>query len=149
MTRRSVRLQPAANVAETRERVAARVFGDALGTVRTQEAKLVELETYRDQYSSDFHSASSIGMGAAQLQHYRSFLGRLNEAIKEQLRIIDEVRRQSEGQRQVWLKKRSKMKAIERVLEKCHEDERAALDRHDQRIDDRGGRSKRKKSTRG
>ena len=84
MMRRSKKLQPVANLAKLNERSAAKLHGSVLRELQKQETQLDELINYRNQYLNAFKTASESGLSAIQMQDYRIFLQRLEDAIQQQ-----------------------------------------------------------------
>lgn len=80
----SKRFKPVQRVAESRERKAARSFGQSQRLMHDQEARLEELRRYHEEYLQRFRESSQMGMSASQLQEYRAFLEKLEKAIEAQ-----------------------------------------------------------------
>ena len=71
---------------------------------------------------------------AAQWKDYQSFLARLDEAVRAQQQRIKTCEQTVEANRQRWLAKRRRLESLERVLDRCRREERAADERRDQRL---------------
>jgi flagellar FliJ protein len=140
---RSDKLKPAARVAESRERTAARALGASQQRLAESEAKLEELYRYRDEYARRLASASG-GLDAGQLADFRAFLTRLNEAITYQEARVHEAQAQREQSRGTWVHTRRKADAIGKVMTRCIDQERREEDRREQKDTDE--RSQRRKT---
>ena len=139
---RSEKLKPAARVAETRERDAARLLGASQRYIAELEGKLEELYRYRDEYAERLRRADT-RLDANQLADFRAFLTRLNEAIAYQESRVREARVEHEKTRGRWVFTRRKVDALGKVLARCAEEERHDADRREQRdSDDRSQRRK-------
>lgn len=144
MKPRSRRLEPVARIAENRERDAARRFGESWRVVVEQQSRLDELVRYRDEYCNDISGVTGTAMGAARLQEYRSFIGRLNAAIEQQANLIRTLQAQSDARRDHWMARRGHMRAVDKVLDRCRSDERRQAEKREQQVtDERGGRARR------
>ncbi|PCI06819.1 MAG: flagellar export protein FliJ [Gammaproteobacteria bacterium] len=138
MTKSSKKLQPVANLARLNERSAARLHGSVLNELKKQEERLDELISYRDQYQTSFNVAGKLGISSIQLQDYRLFLLRLDDAIQQQQQAIINGKKNSEMSRGEWLNKRNKSKMMNKVVEKRQVAEAAQLEKSEQReLEDR------------
>ncbi len=133
---RSKRMDPVVQVAESRERDAARQLGEWQGRLAQHEARLAELLSYRDDYARQFESTGGNGLGAQRLQDYRAFLERLNSAVRQQEDVLAHTRGEIARLRSRWLDKRTHAKALDKVVERYREDERRAAERREQNESD-------------
>jgi len=117
MSKRANKLQPLASLAKQNEHSAARLHGSVLNELKKQETQLEELITYRDQYLESFSSAGRTGLSAIQLQDYRVFLRRLDDAIQQQKQLVTNGLNESETSKQHWLEKRNKSKMVNKVVD--------------------------------
>lgn len=140
---RSKRMQPVQRVAQSREQAAVQKLGQSQQYLAAQQSKLEELRTYRDQYAKAFETSGGAGLGSMQLQDYRVFLNRLNEAIRQQEVVIAQCTAQHEKTRQHWLETRSHSQAIDKVVERYRQEEHKQQNRKEQQEqDERNQRSK-------
>lgn len=114
---RTSKLQPIAKIRKQQEDNAGRVHGESLRQVQQQQQQLDELIDYREQYASDFQAASKSGLSAVQMQEYRLFISRLDDAIMQQQQHVLNGQNRCETSKQDWLQKRSKRKMINKVVE--------------------------------
>jgi flagellar export protein FliJ len=75
-------------------------------------------------------------MDAVKLQNYRSFLDRLGEALRQQLKSLEHARADYEKKRAQWSEKRVEAESLGRVVERFRKEERHALDQREQREGD-------------
>lgn len=140
--KRADKLKPAADVADSRERAAAREVGTSQQRLAELEQKLAELIGYREEYArrlSDSHQA----LDAAQLADFRAFLTRLNEAIAYQEGRIRDARRQHTRLISQWTRSRQKVDALGKVMTRFLTEERHHIERLEQKeLDDRSQRRK-------
>lgn len=142
---RSKRMQPVQRVAQSREQAAMQKLGQSQQYLDAQCRKLEELRVYREQYAREFEACGEGGLGAMRLQDYRVFLGRLNEAVRQQEAIIAKCISQHEKNRQQWLETRSRAQAIENVVKGYCQEERKQVDRKEQREQDEHAQRPRRK----
>jgi flagellar FliJ protein len=130
-------------VAASKERKAARSMGQAKQNLAQQEAKLLQLKLYHQEYLERFQQASSQGISVTQLQEYRAFLAKLDSAIQEQEKIVADSATRHSSQRDNWKQKRTRTQALGKVVERYRKEERKTEDRNEQKEnDERNIRSK-------
>jgi flagellar FliJ protein len=130
--KRSKRFKPVVKVAENHEQEAARVLGSAQTALTQAQQRLGELKQYREEYISRFHTTGAVGMSAAQMVDYRAFLAKLDQAIVEQERVVEQAAAHVEQQRQEWFARRGKVKMLDTVVARYQADERRDADRKEQ-----------------
>lgn len=140
--KRSDRLKPIRDLAGGRERDAGVALADLRREVEEQERQLEQLQRFREEYVS----GRPPGLGttdAVRLANYGAFLGRLNDAIREQEKRVAETRCEAERLAQDWRERRAETAALDRAVERMHADERRVVDRREQQEQDELGRSPR------
>ena len=139
--KRSQRMKPIVEVAESREREAARQLGIARQQLQRHEQQLQELMGYREEYAKRFEQTASGGINTASLLGYRRFLSQLNDAIEQQHGRIERARADVQRRIEVWREKRGRLQAMEKVTERYRAEEFAAEERAEQlESDERGQR---------
>lgn len=110
-----------------------RRFGEQAGRsqrhLNEQLEQLGELNAFRHNYAKK--NVAPGGVSSAHLKDYRSFLDRLDTAVKAQQQIVRDCERNLATHRQRWLVKRQKLESLERVLEKY----RAADLAHEEKLE--------------
>ncbi|ANB02794.1 flagellar export protein FliJ [Ectothiorhodospira sp. BSL-9] len=129
---RSKRMEPVARLADTRQQKAARQLGDWQKTLEDRLARLDELSGYRDEYAQRFESSTSVPLNGLGLRDYRLFLSRLNQAIEQQMKLVQAARAELERSRGQWVEARGRTEAINRVVERFEVEERHEMDRREQ-----------------
>ncbi|MFW5453659.1 flagellar export protein FliJ [Thioalkalivibrio sulfidiphilus] len=135
---RSKRMQPVANVVHNRQQNAARVMGERQRALDDQQQRLQELNNYRDEYARRFEDGGE-SMAGINMRDYRLFLSRLNEAIEEQARRVEQARAALEQSRGQWTATRVHSDAVNKVVERMQADERRDEDRREQKENDEFG----------
>ena len=138
---RSDRLKPIQQVAQVRERDAARAFGESQRRLQDEERRLAELATYRDEYLQGFRARQQQGITVAQLLEYQAFLGKPEAALRHQEEIVQLRRGDAERRMAAWTDRRTHTRAMDRAVENLTEAEVKAGERRDQKaLDDRNQR---------
>lgn len=110
-------------------------MGEAGRRVSELERQVEQLKTYRDEYVRN--STEDRGtMDAVKLQNYRSFLGRLGEALRQQQTLLDHARANFENRRLEWSAKRIEAESLGRVIERFRSEEQRDVERREQREGD-------------
>ena len=132
---RSKRFEPIRDMASTSATDLSRAMGEAGRRAADLERQLEQLKTYRDEYVKN--SIQDDGtMDAVKLQNYRSFLGRLGDAIRQQLTLLDRARAEFENRRLEWSAKRIEAESLGRAIDRFRSEERRDAERREQRDGD-------------
>lgn len=132
---RSKRMQPVAHVARNRQQNAARQMGERQRELDDQLSRLDELNNYRSEYARRFEAGAE-PMTGIDVRDYRLFLARLNQAIEEQARRVEQARVELERSRGQWTASRVHSDAISKVMDRFEEDERREEARREQARND-------------
>ena len=133
--KRSKRFEPIRDIASTSATDLSRAMGEAGRRVADLERQLEQLKTYRDEYVKN--SIQDDGtMDAVKLQNYRSFLGRLGDAIRQQMTLLDHARAEFENRRLEWSAKRIKAESLGRAIDRFRSEELRDAERREQRDGD-------------
>lgn len=129
-------LQPLLDLANTRMDEAARRLGELIASEKSSQQKLEMLERYRAEYSERFIEATREGIGPDALRNFSAFIGRIDDAIAAQLRVVQQSKQYiSQGQK-AWMTQRGKVRAFD-TLSQRHQNEQAKADsRQEQRTTD-------------
>ncbi|MEJ2464704.1 MAG: flagellar export protein FliJ [Candidatus Thiodiazotropha sp.] len=139
----SKRLKPVQQVAASKERNAARTMGQARQHLAHEEAKLAQLKQYHQEYLTRFQEVASQGMGANQLQEYRAFLSKLDEAVQQQQKVVNASMANHSTHKDNWKQKRTRTQALGKVVERYRREELKTADRNEQKeSDERNNRNK-------
>ena len=132
----SKRLKPVQQFAATKERNAARSMGQARRHLAEEEAKLEQLRQYHQEYLARFQQAASSGISAAQLQEYRAFLAKLDEAIQQQEKVVATSMANHSSRKDEWKQKHTRTQALGKVVERYRQQELKDEDRKEQKAND-------------
>jgi flagellar FliJ protein len=100
------------------ERRQALVVAESERQVREGELKLGELQRYHDVYQRDFGVRAEVGMTAGNARTYQTFLGRIAEAVSEQLLLLERTRALHADELRKWGAAASRCAALNRLLER-------------------------------
>ena len=90
-----------------------------------------------------FQEASAQGMSVGQLQEYRAFLGKLDDAIEQQEKVVAASVATHSTHRNDWKQKRTRTQALGKVVERYRKEEVKLADRNEQKEnDERNNRNK-------
>jgi flagellar FliJ protein len=134
--KRSERLEMVKKVVDDFERRKAEALAVAERRVTESEKKLSDLETYRDGYVRDFALRAKAGIAGAAARDYQVFLGRLDDALKQQAQAVTTTRAQRDAERQNWQDAAQRAEAIGQTVKRWQGEERYALDRREQHESD-------------
>jgi flagellar protein FliJ len=132
---KSKRFEPIQEIASLSAKDLSRAMGEAGGKVADLEKQIEQLQSYRDEYVRNSTQANG-AIDAVKLQNYRSFLERLGEALRQQLKSLESARTEYENRRAAWSEKRVEAESLGRVVDRFRKEERRAADRREQREGD-------------
>ncbi|MES9831105.1 MAG: flagellar export protein FliJ [Candidatus Thiodiazotropha sp. LLP2] len=139
----SKRLKPVQRFAHSKEQNAARSMGQARKNLELEEAKLKQLKQYHQEYLDRFQKIASEGMTATQLQEYRTFLAKLDEAINQQEQVVASSMVNHNSHKDNWKQKHSRTQALNKVIDRYRDQEQKTADRREQKeSDDHNQRNK-------
>jgi flagellar FliJ protein len=127
---KSKRFEPIQEIASTSARDLSRAMGEAARKVADIESQYKQLQTYRDEYVRTPAQAGTID--AVKLQNYRSFLDRIGDAMRQQLKSLDTARAEYEKRRALWSEKRIEAESLGLAVDRYRKEERRAADRREQ-----------------
>jgi flagellar FliJ protein len=135
----SKRLKPVRRVVRSREQKAARHMGESHKNLLAQEAKLLQLKQYHEEYLGRFEAATRKGLSSARLQEYRAFLDKLDRAIGQQEQLVAAHRLDHGNKKDDWREHHNRTQALDKVLGHYRQQEQQNADRQEQKeSDDRG-----------
>ena len=134
--RQSKRLQVVERVADEHERRRAKSLAASGRRVAECEAKLAELKGYYANYTRELAELTRQGIGAARLREFQAFLGKLDEAVRQQSDIVQRARAERDAERQGWQHAAQRAEIIGQVVKRRQGEERREAERADQRESD-------------
>ncbi|HYE37821.1 flagellar export protein FliJ [Methylocaldum sp.] len=139
--KRSKRLNPVLELAESREKQTAQVLGDSRRKLESTQRNLDSLKTFRDNYSSQFQRSGNEGLGTRQLVEYRAFLAKINTAIADQEKAVTTAQAELQSRQAEWEAARNHSLGIKKVFENTLTEEKRMEEKKQQaEQDERSGR---------
>ncbi|KDE39601.1 MAG: flagellar export protein FliJ [Nitrincola lacisaponensis] len=139
--RRSKRLEVVLGLAQKQRDAADRYLAESRQRLQQAETQQVQLQNYMLEYQQQFTQAGQQGMTTDRLRQHQAFIGRLEQALRQQQETIRVARQQLEQVTQYWQSVYARFKGIEKLTEKVRQGEQLAQDkREQQQIDERSQR---------
>ena len=138
---RSERLEPIAGLQRDKETQATRALGESQRRYLAQERRLADLERFQREYEQRFHALGNAGAAIERFREHRRFSDKLNGAIEQQRKVLEECRRELEHHNRRWSEVSSKRRALDKVIDRFRLEETTQAQRREQReSDDRAQR---------
>jgi flagellar protein FliJ len=129
---RTRQLKTAQRVLDDEQRRKAQTLAHSERQLNESEAKLAELQGYRADYLRDFASRAGGGMNAASARQYQAFLGRLDEALRQQSELVTRARAQQAEHLSTWRGVAQRSAAVDRAVARGHTEEQRRFERREQ-----------------
>jgi flagellar FliJ protein len=114
-------------------------MGESHKTLLAEEAKLLQLQAYHEDYLRRFEASARKGLSSAQLQEYRAFLEKLDQAITQQIRVVAARKLDHSSKKDDWRESHTRSQALDKVVRRYRQQERQSAERQEQKeSDDRG-----------
>lgn len=131
-------IQSLLELAATRVDEATRRLGELLSSERSADEKLQMLQQYRKEYRDRYLQAARDGIGPDGMRNYSNFIGRLDDAIAQQQKLVEHQKNMTQLGQQKWMAERNRMKAFDtlsqreqkQVLRREHRQEQIQSDEH-------------------
>lgn len=135
---RSQRLQRVADIAGKHTDAAANAMAERLRGLEAAKRQLEELQQFRKDYALQPGAPAGAGLSVAELLNRQQFVVRIDQAIAQQQRDIEQHTRNVAKARTAWLESRSRSAALDTVSQRYRDQEHAAEERSEQAaIDER------------
>jgi len=132
---KSKRFEPIREIASSSADDLSRAMAEAARKVAEIERQIQQLQSYRDDYLRKSGQGTA-AVDAVKLQNYRSFLDRLGDALRQQMKLLELARVEYEKRRLAWSAKRIEAESLGRAVERFRKEEQHAADRREQREGD-------------
>lgn len=134
--KKSQRLDTVRHMAQEDERKAIEAFGASSQNMQMQQKQLDDLLQYRNEYQNKLMSMGKTGITAERLRQQQRFIAQIDQAIVQQEQAVQNATMQMNSQKQVWLDKRTRTQALDKVVERYTEEEASQDSRRDQKNND-------------
>ncbi|MDB5730007.1 MAG: fliJ, partial [Noviherbaspirillum sp.] len=81
---------------------AAKRLGNAIRAGESEQQKLEMLQQYRDDYAARLEANAKAGLSISGYRNFQFFLGKLDEAIQGQQKVIADAQRRVNKERAAW-----------------------------------------------
>jgi flagellar FliJ protein len=138
---KSFSLQPLMNLAQHQNDAATRKLGQLNKLQQDAQEKLAALQQYRKDYQTRLHEAAQNGMGPTELRNFQMFINKLDEAINQQLRNVQQSQASTQIGRGVFDSTQRKLKSFD-TLQQRHFDaqNKIAAKQEQKTLDEHTGR---------
>lgn len=113
---------------------ATRKLGQLIAEETGSRERLKLLEGYRAEYLEKFREAQTNGLSPQGWQNYVSFIGRLDEAVAQQLQIVESAAKKTADGQQSWIEENRQMKALDTLAQRHQQKEIAKENKAEQKM---------------
>ena len=129
-------LQPLLDIMQERSDEATRRLGQLIAAEQNQKSRLGMLEGYRAEYAKKLKIAIETGITPLVLQNYRDFLARIDEAIEQQVRMVNQSETDTRRGQDEWRQQNRQLKALDTLSQRHDQRELMRENKQDQKIQD-------------
>lgn len=139
-------LQTLLDLSQLRMDDAGRRLGELLAREEVASKRVLLLQEYRDEYQARFVLTARNGIGRDAMDNYRSFLGRLDEAVAQAQEMVAQSKHLTAAGQRKWLDQRNRVKAFDTLSQRHQSREQHIDSRLEQKAqDEHAARSHRNK----
>lgn len=131
---RAARLAPVVEMAEEAERKAVQRLGQFQQQVTQAQAKLSELERFREDYQQQWINRGGQGVNGSWLLNYQRFLGQLETAMNQQRQSLTWHQNNLNNARQVWQQAYARVEGLRKLVQRYLDEARRAEDKREQKL---------------
>ncbi|MDR0673440.1 MAG: flagellar export protein FliJ [Zoogloeaceae bacterium] len=132
-------LQPLLDLLNERADEAARQLGRLIAAEQDARARLALLCQYREEYAHRFCEAQTAGLTLSSWRNYQEFLGKIDEAIRQQDALVENSAQNTAAGQEHWRKQHIRMKAIDTLsIRHRSAEEKKALRQEQKQTDEFG-----------
>ncbi len=136
--KKSKRFEPVKQIAENNEAAAAVKMNQSFQEQQATLEQLEKLKGYRDDYVEQFRAKGQEGISASRLREYQAFVQKLDGAIEEQIKAVQNMNAKVGEHQQAFKKSNSRKKVVEKLIKNSKQQEIAHSDKQEQNeADDR------------
>ncbi|MFZ2161854.1 MAG: flagellar export protein FliJ [Sideroxyarcus sp.] len=129
-------LQPLVHLAQQKNDAATKKLGQLNRQHQTAQEKLDALQQYRKDYQLKFQEEAKRGMAPADMNNFQDFIGRLDQAIQQQTRVIEQAKVGVQSGRTELMDTTRKMKSFDTLAQRHADAEKKLEAKSEQRIQD-------------
>ena len=125
---------PVVGMAEEAERKAAQRLGHFQQQVATSQAKLAELERFREDYQLQWINRGGQGVNGNWLVNYQRFLGQLETAMTQQRQSLAWHQNNLNNARGTWQQAYARVEGLRKLVQRYLDEARRAEDKREQQL---------------
>lgn len=129
-------LQPLMEILQERSDEATRQLGRLIAAEESAKSRLQLIEQYRAEYEQKMREAIGTGVTPQALRNYQDFISRIDEAIAQQQRIIQQAERNTRAGQEHWREQNKRLKAVDTLSQRHEARERQRENKADQKLQD-------------
>lgn len=138
---KSFSLQPLMNLAQHRNDSATRKLGQLNQQQQSAQQKLDTLLEYRKDYQARLQEASRNGMDQAELRNFQQFINKLDDAISQQIKLVEYSKISTQAGRNEFDTTRRKLKSFDMLQQRHIEEQKKIAKQSEQKaLDEHTGR---------
>lgn len=134
-------LQPLMKLAQHRNDSATRRLGQLNKQQQGAQQNLDTLLEYRRDYQTRLREAVRNGMSPADLRNFQQFINKLDEAISQQLKLVEQSKASTQAGRNEFDETRRKLKSFDMLQQRHIEEQKKIAEKSEQKaLDEHTGR---------
>lgn len=134
-------LQPLMNLAQQQNDLATRNLGQLNKQQQSAQQKLDTLLEYRKDYQTRLQETAQGGINPADLRNFQQFINKLDEAISQQLKAVEQNKASTQIGRGEFNTTQRKLKSLDTLQQRHVEEQNKITGRYEQKtLDEHTGR---------
>jgi flagellar protein FliJ len=129
-------MQPLVHLAHQQNDNATRKFGHLIQQQQAAQTKLHTLEQYREDYQMRLQQEIQNGINQINLRNFQNFIRRLDEAVTQQLNVLEQISRAIQAGRSELENTQRKMRSFDTLAQRHIEKEEKLEGKLEQRQQD-------------
>ncbi|MFZ0152568.1 flagellar export protein FliJ [Pseudomonas sp.] len=131
---RAARLTPVVEMAENAERQAAQRLGQFQQQVNMAQAKLAELDRFREDYQLQWIDRGGQGVSGSWLVNYQRFLGQLESAMTQLRQSLAWHQNNLNNARGTWQQAYARVEGLRKLVQRYIDEARIIEDKREQKL---------------
>lgn len=130
------RMQPVLRLAELEVDKAGRQLAMMQHKIESEQAKILQLQDYQQEYRARLQTAGQAGMTVDRLRLFDGFHHQLDRAISQQQLLIQQLQQDQLAVREIWQQKDIRFKSLQKMVERLERESSVQQNRNEQRNHD-------------
>lgn len=129
-------LQPLRDLAQHQKDSATLKLGQLNQQQQSAQQKLEILQEYRRDYQARLQQAAQSGMDPAELRNFQQFINKLDEAIRQQLQLVEQSKLSTQKGRSEFDSTQRKLKSFDTLQQRHMEQQNKLAEKSEQKAQD-------------